>query len=135
MNIDVKETIDADELLKELNLDGVSTMTYIATRYKDYMEQFVPKGPQEGYIIKGQKYDNGSLRREVKVYADNETGYVEYEVPYATYQYYGVRADGTHQVHNYTTPGTGKYWDELMMSAVGDKFTEEIEDYIGSKIK
>lgn len=29
-------------------------------------------------------------------------------VPYASYQERGCRADGTHPVRNYTTPGTGK---------------------------
>lgn len=29
---------------------------------------------------------------------------------YAGYQWYGMRADGTHVVENYTTPGTGKAW-------------------------
>lgn len=29
---------------------------------------------------------------------------------YAGYQWYGVRADGTHVVKNYTTQGTGKAW-------------------------
>lgn len=29
---------------------------------------------------------------------------------YAGYQWYGVRADGTHSVKNYTTQGTGKAW-------------------------
>lgn len=29
---------------------------------------------------------------------------------YAGYQWFGVRADGTHEVKHYTTPGTGKAW-------------------------
>lgn len=31
---------------------------------------------------------------------------------YAAYQWYGVRADGSHVVKKYTTPGTGKQWVE-----------------------
>lgn len=31
---------------------------------------------------------------------------------YAAYQWYGMRADGTHVVKNYTTSGTGKMWVE-----------------------
>lgn len=29
---------------------------------------------------------------------------------YAGYQWFGARADGTHEVKHYTTPGTGKAW-------------------------
>ena len=36
---------------------------------------------------------------------------------YSGYQWYGVRADGTHEVHDYTTPGTGKAWAEEARAA------------------
>ena len=35
---------------------------------------------------------------------------------YAAYQWYGMRADGTHVVENYTTPGTGKAWVDTARS-------------------
>ena len=38
---------------------------------------------------------------------------------YAGYQYFGIRADGTHKVRNYTTPGTGKLWVEVAQAANG----------------
>lgn len=52
-----------------------------------YMDKFVPM-------------DNGDLRTNVEIGTD----YITYESPYAEYQYYGMRADGTHKVVNYTTP-------------------------------
>ena len=38
---------------------------------------------------------------------------------YAGYQYFGIRADGTHKVRNYTTPGTGKLWVEVAQASKG----------------
>lgn len=53
----------------------------------------------------------GRLRANVKVGDD----YVEYQTTYAKVQYYGI----THgkRIKNYTTPGTGPYWDRRMVSA------------------
>lgn len=83
------------------------------TCYK-HMDKYVPK-------------DNGDLRTIVTILPSSIT----YEMPYARYQYYGVREDGTHQVKNYTTPGTGPYWDKRMVSAEMQDIVEEVQDYIG----
>lgn len=73
--------------------------------------------------------DEGNLRTIVSV--DNDT--ITYESPYARYQYYGIRQDGTHQVQNYTTPGTGPYWDKRMWSAEGQEIVKEVQRYVGGK--
>lgn len=78
-----------------------------------HMDKYVPK-------------DSGDLRTVVDVNADN----IVYEMPYARYQYYGVREDGTHQVQNYTTPGTGPYWDKRMVSAEMQDVEKEVQDYV-----
>lgn len=85
------------------------------TCYK-HMDKYVPM-------------DEGNLRTIV----DIEPNYITYESPYAKYQYYGVREDGTHEVHNYTTPGTGKYWDKRMKSAEMQQVVKEVQDYVGGK--
>ena len=85
------------------------------TCYK-HMDKYVPK-------------DNGDLRTNV----DIQPGSITYEMPYARYQYYGVREDGTHQVQNYTTPGTGPYWDQRMVSAEMQDIEKEVQNYIGGK--
>jgi len=82
------------------------------TCYK-HMDKYVPM-------------DTGDLRTIVDIQPDSIT----YEVPYAKYQYYGVREDGTHQVKNYTTPGTGTYWDKRMVSAEMHDVVREVQDYI-----
>ena len=83
------------------------------TCYK-HMDKYVPM-------------DDGNLRINVSI----DSNSITYESPYARYQYYGVREDGTHKVKNYTTPGTGTYWDKRMVSAEMQDVVKEVQDYIG----
>lgn len=82
------------------------------TCYK-HMDKYVPM-------------DEGNLRTNV----DIQSSTITYESPYARYQYYGVREDGTHQVQHYTTPGTGPYWDKRMLSAEMQDVVEEVQRYV-----
>lgn len=82
------------------------------TCYK-HMDKYVPK-------------DEGNLRTIV----DIQSNTITYESPYARYQYYGMRDDGTHIVKNYTTPGTGPYWDKRMVSAEMQDVVKEVQDYV-----
>ena len=82
------------------------------TCYKK-MTRYVPK-------------DEGLLRTITNVKASTIT----YQSPYASYQYYGVREDGTHKVVNYTTAGTGPYWDKKMWSIHGQDIINETQDYV-----
>ena len=79
------------------------------------------------HMDKYAPYDTGDLRTIVNLTANTIT----YQSPYARYQYYGVREDGTHKVSHYTTPGTGPYWDKRMWSAEGQDVVREVQDYIG----
>jgi hypothetical protein len=71
----------------------------------------------------------GNLRTIVDINSDN----IVYESPYARYQYYGMRNDGSRVVTKYTTPGTGPYWDKRMVSAEMQDVVKEVQDYIGGK--
>lgn len=71
----------------------------------------------------------GNLRTVVDIQSDSIT----YESPYAQYQYKGMREDGSRPVRNYTTPGTGPYWDRRMVSAEMQDVVKEVQDYIGGK--
>lgn len=84
------------------------------TCYKK-MTKYVPK-------------DEGILRSNVSISADSIT----YKSPYASYQYYGVRKDGSHKINpdNYTTPGTGPYWDKKMWSAEGQDVVKETQEFV-----
>lgn len=70
--------------------------------------------------------DEGNLRKNVDIEADK----IIYKSPYARYQYYGIREDGTHKVQHYTTPGTGTYWDKRMVSAEMQDVIKEVQDYV-----
>ncbi len=76
-----------------------------------YMDKYVPM-------------DTGVLRENVTLGDDTIT----YEQPYAHAQYIGVVKGG--EVKNYTTPGTGKYWDKRMVSAEMQDVVKEVQDYI-----
>ena len=95
-----------------LEPNGQVQKFFTNTCYK-HMDKYVPM-------------DNGDLRTNVDIQPDSIT----YESPYARYQYYGVREDGTHEVKNYTTPGTGPYWDKRMVSAEMQDVVKEVQSYI-----
>lgn len=92
--------------------DGKAQKYFTNACYR-HMDKYVPM-------------DEGNLRTNVDVGTDTIT----YESPYARYQYYGVREDGTHKVRNYTTPGTGPYWDKRMASVEMQEVVREVQDYI-----
>lgn len=92
--------------------DGPIQAFFTQTCYK-HMDKYVPN-------------DEGNLRLNVSL--TNNT--ITYESPYAHYQYIGMREDGTHVVKNYTTPGTGPYWDKRMISAEMQDVVEEVQKYI-----
>ena len=71
----------------------------------------------------------GNLRTNVVI--GNTT--ITYEMPYARYQYYGIRDDGSHKVENYTTAGTGPYWDKKMWTAEGQDIVKEVQKYVGGR--
>ena len=76
-----------------------------------YMDKYVPK-------------DNGILRENVTI----DSNSITYEQEYAHAQYIG-EVNGR-QVVNYTTPGTGSYWDECMKSVDMQNVVAEVQDFI-----
>ncbi len=82
-------------------------------------EKFVP-------FSGGSSQSAGGLRESGKVVQGETTGqfYVVYDSVYALYQWFGVRADGSHPVHHYTTPGTGKQWCEKAKAAYGERWKD-----------
>lgn len=99
--------------------NGRAQKFFTNTCYK-HMDKYVPMSDLES---------KGDLRTIV----DIQPAYIVYESPYARYQYKGVREDGTHVVKNYTTPGTGPYWDKRMVSAEMQDVVREVQNYIGGK--
>lgn len=76
-----------------------------------YMDKYVPK-------------DTGALRETVTI----DSNSITYEQPYAHAQYIGKINGG--QVVNYTTPGTGSYWDERMKSVDMQNVVAEVQNFV-----
>lgn len=76
-----------------------------------YMDKYVPK-------------DTGALRETVTI----DSNSITYEQPYAHAQYIGI-VNG-HAVQNYTTPGTGPYWDERMKSVDMQNVVAEVQNFV-----
>ena len=106
-----------DKIVKDLNIDeegyGMQAFTNECVRR---MDKYVPM-------------DEGDLRTNINITKHSVT----YESPYASYQYYGIRADGTRKVQHYTTAGTGPKWDERMKSAEIEEITEFMGTLLGRK--
>lgn len=104
---------DAEQIRKEIGIDDNGPVqAYFTNACYRYMDKYVPM-------------DTGALRRVVILTPDSIT----YASQYATYQYLGMREDGTHKVENYTTPNTGPYWDRQMVSAEKDDLVKEVVDF------
>ena len=82
------------------------------TCYK-HMDKYVPQR-------------DGNLRTNVDIQSDSIT----YESNYAHAQYVGFTKG---PVKNYTTPGTGPYWDKRMVSAEMQDVVKEVQNYVGGK--
>lgn len=64
----------------------------------------------------------------LRINVDEQPTYIVYESPYALAQYVGI-VHGS-EVKNYTTPGTGPYWDKRMVSAEMQDVVKEVQDYV-----
>lgn len=79
-----------------------------------HMDRYVPYSGDTGRL---------HMRENVSMAPDQ----IVYHVPYAHAQYVGYT---TGPVVNYTTDGTGPYWDYEMATAEGDDVTEEVAEYV-----
>ena len=79
-------------------------------------EKFVPYSA-------GSSQSAGNLRESGKI-VKGEGGalYLVWDTVYALYQWFGVRADGTHRVRHYTTAGTGRQWVETARAQYADRW-------------
>lgn len=83
---------------------------YFTARCYQHMDKYVPK-------------DTGNLRENVILDSDSIT----YQSPYAHAQYVGYTKG---PVLNYTTPGTGPYWDKRMVSVEINDIVKECQAFI-----
>ena len=86
------------------------TQKFFTDTCAKHMDKYIPK-------------DLGNLRGNISKTANSIT----YESPYAHAQYVGYTKG---PVRNYTTPGTGPYWDKRMKSAEMQKIVKEVQNYV-----
>lgn len=93
-------------------------------------EQFVPYSG-------GSIQSAGNLRESGHVVRGETSGrfYLVWDTVYALYQWFGVRADGTHRVRNYTTPGTGKQWVETAKARFQARWAEIVQKAFTEDLK
>lgn len=85
----------------------------------------------------GSSQSTGNLRESGHIVKGEEKGvmYLVWDTVYALYQWFGIRADGSHPVHNYTTPGTGKLWVEEARKQYGNRWQDIINKKFGEALK
>lgn len=90
-------------------------------------EKFVP-------FSAGSSQSAGGLRESGHVVkGEGGTMYLVYDTVYALYQWFGIRADGTHKVKNYTTAGTGRQWVDKAKEQYGDRWRDIAQkDFTGA---
>lgn len=86
---------------------------YFTERCYQHMDKYVPR-------------DTGALRDTVRKTIDSIT----YKMPYAHAQYIGVIHGTPIKPENYTTPGTGPYWDERVKTAEMNDIVKECQEYL-----
>ncbi len=104
-----------------INPNGPIQAFFTDTCYR-HMDKYVPRRAGS---------EGGNLRRTV----DLQTNTITYKMPYAHYQYIGMREDGSHVIRHWTIPGTGPYWDRRMVSAEINDVVQEVQDKINGKNK
>lgn len=102
--------IDLTEIKGKLKLDG-RAQAFLTSTVAKHMDKYVPMD------IMGNLRTNVSLTQNT----------ITYESPYAHAQYVGFTKG---PVVNYTTPGTGPYWDKRMLSAEANDIKRELADFI-----
>lgn len=114
MSVDIKlEPIS--KITADLGVDpnGRVQKFFTNTCYR-HMDKYVPMD------------EEGNLRTIVDIGDD----YVIYEMPYAHYQYIGMREDGSHVIKRHTTKGTCTYWDKKMWSAEKNDVINEVQAFL-----
>lgn len=103
--------------INAVNTAGDKAMYALAEQMLADSEKYVPYSG-------GSSQSAGGLRESGRVVKGEDKGifYLVWDTVYALYQWFGVRADGTHRVRNYTTPGTTKLWVDAARKKNSDKW-------------
>lgn len=108
-------SVDVSAILDKVNrLKDNATMTEIHTAFYKMIDPWVP-------------YLNGPLSTTVNITAD----YVDYLMPYAHYQYYGIGFNHTTDHHPLATA----QWDKVAMQTQRDSFVATVEAILKRRAK
>ena len=88
---------------------------------RNHMDKYVP-------------FDTGDLATII----DERPDKIIYEMPYARYQYFGMRDDGSYPINEANRnrtyhPLATSYWDKHMVSAEMRDIEKEVQDYVGGR--
>lgn len=98
--------------------DGGPVHAFFTDTCKNYMEKYVP--------YSGDWNNKLHLRED---YVEVGVDHITYQTEYAHAQYVGYTSG---PVVNYTTPGTGPYWDIVMWSAEGQEVIKKVQEYMNN---
>ena len=121
MSVTVK-LLPLEELKKILGIENKGPVhAYFTSECAREMDPFVPF--DEG-ILAGTVIENEEPTSNVDVDS------ITYDQEYASYQYYGMREDGSHVIVNRSLdkhPLATSYWDQAMWTAKGDDITKRVQ--------
>lgn len=128
MSVEVK--IDFNKYKSAMNSAKELVVSALAEQILADSTDFVPYSA-------GSRQSAGALRESGRVDKGQETGerYVTWDTVYALYQWFGVRADGTHVVKNYTTPNTGKEWVYMAEKVYGKEWNQLAQNIFSRSFK
>lgn len=120
---------DKAKWINAINTAGDKAMYALAEQMLQDSEKFVPYSG-------GSSQSAGGLRESGKVVqGDSGKMYLVWDTVYALYQWFGIRADGSHPVHNYTTSGTGKQWVEKAKDQYNDRWRDIAQKEFSGALK
>ena len=109
------------QLEKMLNIEPDGVVQRVLTHScRIHCDDFVP-------------FDSGELAGNVSETSSSFT----YESPYASYQYYGERQDGSHKIVNRTIdihPLATSYWDKHMVTAKGSEVVDDVKRFMRGQL-
>ena len=115
------ELASIKDLEKSLNLEDGGIVQKIFTHScRIHCDKYVP-------------FDSGALAGNVSETPSSFT----YESPYASYQYYGERQDGSHKIVNRNVdkhPLATSYWDKHMVTAEGSEVVDDVKRFMRGQL-
>lgn len=130
LTLKVRTNVDTAKILRERGLGAsMKASKFLASTVRRFCAPYVPR-------------QQGTLNDTSRVIETVGTAAVEYNQPYAHYQYHGEVMAGSAPKHYTGVPLTyheapmrGKEWEKRMMADRGRDVTKALAVYVGGKLK